>query len=57
MGDENPYVMDIQPHIIGVDVGIGYRGLALLPTADTTIWAYLGGVYEWMSYYRDSAGT
>ncbi|MGA2477768.1 MAG: BamA/TamA family outer membrane protein [Spirochaetia bacterium] len=57
MGDENPYVMDIQPHIIGVDVGIGYRGLALLPTADTTIWAYLGGVYEWMSYYRDSAGN
>jgi hypothetical protein len=57
MGDESPYTTDIQPHIIGVDVGIGYRGLPLLPSADTTIWAYIGGSYKWMSYYRDSAGN
>ena len=57
VGDESPYTTDIQPHIIGVDVGIGYRGLALLPDVDTTIWAYLGGSYKWMSYYRDATGA
>ena len=57
VGDESPYTTDIQPHIIGVDVGIGYRGLALLPDVDTTIWAYLGGSYKWMSYYRDATGS
>ena len=43
VGDESPYTTDIQPHIIVVDIGIGYRGLALLPDVDTTIWAYFGG--------------
>jgi len=57
MGDESAFTTDIQPRVLGVDVGIGYRGLALLPNATTTIWAYLGGGYEWMTYYRDSTGA
>jgi hypothetical protein len=40
-----------------VDAGIGYRGIKLLPNADTTIWAYLGGGYEWLTYYRDASGA
>ena len=56
-GSESAIVFDVQPRVLGVDVGIGYRGLALLPNADTTIWAYLGGGYEWMTYYRDGAGA
>jgi hypothetical protein len=40
-----------------VDAGIGYRGIKLLPNADTTIWAYLGGGYEWLTYYRDPSGA
>ena len=56
-GSESAFTTDVQPRVLGVDVGIGYRGLALLPDADTTIWAYLGGGYEWMTYYRDWTGA
>ena len=57
IGEESAYTTDIQPHIIGVDVGIGYRGAPLLPDVDTTIWVYLGGTYKWLSYYRDATGA
>ncbi len=53
----NPFGFDIGVRLFGTDVGIGYRGLALVPGARTTIWAYLGGGYEWLSYYRDAAGA
>jgi hypothetical protein len=57
MGDESPFAFDVILRLLGVDLGIGYRGLQLLPAADTTIWAYVGGGYEWMNYYRDSSGA
>jgi hypothetical protein len=56
-GNESAFTIDVQPRVLGVDVGIGYRGLALLPDADTTIWAYLGGGYEWLDYYRVASGA
>ena len=55
-GSDGPYVTDIEPRLLGVDVGIGYQGLSLLPEVDTTIWAYIGGGYEWYTYYRDPSG-
>jgi hypothetical protein len=55
--DRSLFVTDVQPHIIGVDVGLGYRGWPLVPGLDTTVWAYLGASYEWESYYRDGAGN
>lgn len=57
VGDEDPYAFDIGLRLFGADVGIGYRGLALLPNADTTIWAYVGGGYETEHYFRDPSGA
>lgn len=51
------FAFDAGPRLLGVDAGVGYRGSALFANADTTIWAYLGGGYEWMTYYRDSSGA
>jgi len=34
---------DIGLRLFGADVGVGYNGLAFLPSAQTTIWAYVGG--------------
>jgi len=56
VGDEDPFAFDIGLRLFGADIGIGYRGLALLPNADTTIWAYVGGGYETEHYYRDPSG-
>ena len=56
-GEGSPLVFDVGPRLLGVDAGIGYRGIKLLPYADTTIWAYLGGGYEWLTYYRDPSGA
>jgi hypothetical protein len=55
--DKNPLAFDIGLRLLGADVGVGYRGLTLVPNAQTTLWAYVGGGYEWMSYYRDAAGN
>jgi hypothetical protein len=57
VGEESPFAFDLAPRVLGADAGIGYRGAALLPNVDTTIWAYLGGGYEWLSYYRDASGA
>jgi hypothetical protein len=50
-------VFDASPRLLGLDAGIGYRGAALIPNVDTTIWAYVGAGYEWLTYYRDSSGA
>jgi len=55
--ERSPFMFDIGPRLLGVDAGIGYRSTPLLPGVDTTIWAYLGGGYEWLTYYRDSSGA
>ena len=57
MDNENPVTFDVILRWLGVDVGVGYRGLALLPGADTIFWAYAGGGYEWMNFYRDTSGA
>jgi hypothetical protein len=53
----SPLTFDIGLRLLGADVGLGYRGLSLLPGTQTTLWAYAGGGYEWMSYYRDASGA
>jgi hypothetical protein len=55
--DKSPFTFDIIARLLGADVGIGYRGLTLVPGSQTTVWAYLGGGYEWLTYYRDSSGA
>jgi hypothetical protein len=57
VGEQSAFAFDVGPRLLGVDAGIGYRGSPLLPYADTTIWAYLGAGYEWLTYYRDSSGA
>ena len=57
VGNESPFAFDAGLRLLGADVGVGYRGLALIPEADTTIWAYAGGGYEWLSYYREPSGA
>ena len=42
--------------LIGGDLGVGYRGLPLIPGNQTTFWVYGGGGYEGEHYYRDSQG-
>ncbi|HYW83345.1 MAG TPA: hypothetical protein VFB30_08815 [Spirochaetia bacterium] len=56
-GEGSSFTYDVGPRLLGVDAGIGYRGISLLPNVDTTIWAYVGGGYEWLSYYRDASGA
>ena len=56
-GGEDPVVFDVNIRLLGVDVGVGYRGFRLLPGVETTIWTYLGGGYEWLTYYRDPSGA
>jgi hypothetical protein len=53
----DPVVFDVEPRLLGVDVGVGYRGTPLAPGVDTTLWVYLGAGYEWLTYYRDAAGA
>ena len=57
MDNESPVTFDIPLRWLGADLGVGYRGLALLPGVDTTFWVYAGGGYEWMNYFRDSSGA
>jgi hypothetical protein len=55
-GGEAPFIFDLNIRLLGADLGVGYRGARLLPGVDTTIWTYLGGGYEWLTYYRDPSG-
>ena len=51
-GGRSPLVFDVGLRLWGLDLGVGYRGLALLDGVDTTFWAYGGGAWEKMTYYR-----
>jgi hypothetical protein len=57
VGDESPWVYDIGMRLLGADVGVGYRGLALLPNLETTFWVRGGAGYEWLTYYREPSGA
>jgi hypothetical protein len=48
----SPWVFDVGLRLWGLDLGVGYRGLSLLDGVDTTFWAYSGGAWEKMTYYR-----
>jgi hypothetical protein len=50
----SPWVFDVGLRLWGLDQGVGYRGLSLLEGVDTTLWAYVGGAYEKMTYFRQS---
>lgn len=43
--------------LIGADLGVGYRGLPLIPGDQTTLWVYGGGGYEGEHTYRDQNGA
>jgi hypothetical protein len=49
----SPWTFDPILRLLGVDLGVGYRGLSLIPGEQTTFWIYAGGGYEVGHYYRD----
>jgi hypothetical protein len=53
----SPWTFDYILRLFGLDVGVGYRGLSLLPGVQTTFWVYAGGGYEGEHYYRDASGA
>ena len=53
----DPWTFDFILRLLGADIGLGYRGVSLLPDAQTTFWLYGGGGYERKHYYRDSTGN
>ncbi len=54
---QSPWAFDPILRLIGADLGVGYRGLPLVPGAQTTFWVYGGGGYEGEHYYRDANGA
>jgi hypothetical protein len=52
-----PLAFDPSARIWGADLGVGYTGLKLLPDRTTTLWAYGGGGWERMTYWRYSDGA
>ena len=56
-GVQSPWAFDPILRLIGADLGVGYRGLSLIPGEQTTFWVYLGGGYEGEHYYRDATGN
>jgi hypothetical protein len=48
----SPWVFDVGLRLWGLDLGVGYRGVSLIDGVDTTLWAYAGGAWEKMTYYR-----
>ncbi|HET6450079.1 MAG TPA: BamA/TamA family outer membrane protein [Spirochaetia bacterium] len=53
----DPWTFDYILRLFGADVGVGYRGLSLVPGYQTTLWAYVGGGYEGEHLYRDPTGA
>ena len=53
----SPWTFDVILRLFGADLGVGYRGLSLLPGTQTTFWVYAGGGYEGEHYYRDGNGA
>ncbi len=56
-GDPLPLVWDPAPRIWGLDLGVGYTGLHLLDRRTTTLWAYAGGGWENMPFWRLGDGS
>ena len=54
---QGPWTFDPILRLFGADLGVGYRGLSLIPGEQTTFWVYGGGGYEGEHYYRDAAGN
>lgn len=54
---KSPWIFDPILRLLGADLGVGYRGLPLIPGNQTTFWVYAGGGYEGEHYYRDAAGN
>jgi hypothetical protein len=55
--DSSPWTFDPILRLLGADLGVGYRGLSLIPGEQTTFWVYGGGGYEGEHYYRDPSGN
>jgi hypothetical protein len=52
----SPWTFDVILRLLGADVGVGYRGLSLVPGTQTIFWVYGGGGSEGQHYYRDPNG-
>lgn len=52
-----PLVFDASPRIWGLDLGVGYTGRKLLEGRQTTLWAWAGGGWEKMPFYRQGDST
>lgn len=55
--DGSAWTFDPILRLLGADLGVGYRGLPLVPGNQTTFWAYAGGGYEGEHSYRDQNGA
>jgi len=53
----SPWTFDFILRLIGLDIGVGYRGWSLLPGVQTTFWVYGGGGWEGEHYYRTPTGS
>jgi len=53
---EDLFFIELSPRIIGLDAGLGYRGLPLFSGLDTIIWLTLGGGYESVGFFRKPDG-
>ena len=53
----SPWTFDLILRLIGLDVGVGYRGWSLIPGVQTILWVYGGGGWEGEHYYRDPAAN
>ena len=49
---EKSWIIKIKPRMLGLDFQLGFRGLPIFPTVDTTFWIMLGGAYETAHIYR-----
>ncbi len=53
---QEPLVFDPGLRIWGADLGIGYRGVHIIPDLDTIFWLYIGGGYENIGYFLTPDG-
>lgn len=51
--EPNPWLFLPNLRIFGADLGVGYRTPADGSAPDTIFWIFLGGGYEWPTFYRD----
>jgi hypothetical protein len=49
----SPFLLLPNVRFWGADMTVGYRGLRIVPSVDTVLWAHVGGGWEAHALYRD----